>query len=180
MKTALVLIDVQKGFLTGKWGQRNNPQAEEKMLVVLEHFRNNGQEVIHICHRSQDPEGSFYSKEGWSFMDGFEPREGEVVFEKSVNSAFIGTNLEVHLREAGIGKLVIAGLTLPHCVSTTTRMAGNLGFDVVLLSDATATFELPDLSGQVLAADLLHQIHLASLNDEFSKVMTVEQYVKSE
>ena len=60
MKTALLLIDVQKGFQEEHWGQRNNPQAEEKMLLLLNHFRLIKEEVIHICHRSQSPQGSFY------------------------------------------------------------------------------------------------------------------------
>lgn len=180
MKTALILIDVQKGFLNGKWGQRNNPQAEEQMLAVLERFRKTNQTVIHICHKSQVPESSFYSEEGRAFMDGFEPLTGEAVFEKRVNSAFIGTDLEAYLRENDITHIVIAGLTLPHCVSTTTRMAANLGFDVVLLSDATATFELPGFSGELIAADLLHQINLASLNEEFAKVMSTEYYLAGE
>lgn len=82
-------------------------------------------------------------------MDGFEPLSGEAVFEKTVNSAFISTQLEDYLRSGKISQLVIAGLTLPHCVST-TRIGANLGFEVILLSDATATFALPDLSGQLI------------------------------
>lgn len=179
MKKALLLIDMQKGFLGSQWPERNNPQAEEKMLTVLEHFRESGQEVIHICHKSRLAEDSFYKESDRAFMEGFEPLDGEVVFEKMVNSAFIGTDLESYLQKQGISDLVILGLTLPHCVSTTTRMAANLGFAVVLLSDATASFALPDLWGQTIDPELLHQINLASLDGEFAQVMTVEQYLNS-
>ena len=112
-------------------------------------------------------------------MDGFEPLSGEAVFEKTVNSAFIGTQLEDYLRSSKISQLVIAGLTLPHCVSTTTRMAANLGFEVILLSDATASFALPDLSGQLIEPELLHQIHLATLQDEFAEIQSTEDYLMS-
>lgn len=177
MKTALLLIDVQKGFQGSHWPQRNNPQAEENMLVVLEHFRQFGQEVIHICHRSQSPDGSFYQDQDREFMVGFEPLASEAVFEKGVNSAFIGTDLESYLGAEKITDLVIVGLTLPHCVSTTSRMAANLGFKVIILSDATASFSLPDLSGNLIAPDLLHQVNLASLNQEFAEILTVSDYL---
>lgn len=179
MKTALLFIDVQKGFQKEHWGQRNNPQAEEKMLLLLEHFRKTQEEVIHICHRSQSPQGSFYKESDRQFMGGFEPLSGEAVFEKTVNSAFIGTQLEDYLRNRKISQLVMAGLTLPHCVSTTTRMAANLGFEVILLSDATASFALPDLSGKLIEPELLQQIHLATLQDEFAEIMSTDDYLKS-
>ena len=179
MKTALLLIDVQKGFQKEGWGQRNHPQAEEKMILVWDHFRQTQQEVIHVRHRSQLPQGSFYKESGRQFMEGFEPLSGETVFEKTVNSAFIGTQLEDYLRNQKISNLVIAGLTLPHCVSTTVRMAANLGFEVILLSDGTATFALPDLSGKLIEPELLHQIHLATLQDEFAEIMSTDDYLKS-
>lgn len=92
-----------------------------------------------------DQEGSHFKAEAM-------PLAGELVFTKHVNSAFIGTGLEQYLRSHGITGLVICGLTTDHCVSTTTRMAGNFGFDVVLVSDATATFDRQDLDGEVIKA----------------------------
>ncbi|CAI3322973.1 cysteine hydrolase [Enterococcus cecorum] len=111
-------------------------------------------------------------------MEGFEPHPGEKVFQKHVNSAFIGTNLEEYLHEEGIYRLVITGLTLPHCVSTTTRMAGNLGFETTLISDATATFALKDILDNWIDAEELHQSHLAALNEEFAKVMSCEEFLR--
>lgn len=81
MKTALLLIDVQKGFQSIRWPSRNNPQAEENMLAVLTYFRQSGQDVIHICHKSQSSDGTFYQAEDREFMAGFEPLAGETVFE---------------------------------------------------------------------------------------------------
>ena len=105
------------------------------------------------------------------------PVNGERIIKKNVNSAFIGTDLKQHLDNANISKLVIVGLTTDHCVSTTTRMAGNYGYDTFLVSDATATFNKKGLEGQNFSADLIHETALASLNGEFATVVTTD-YIK--
>ncbi|MBT8085753.1 MAG: cysteine hydrolase [Woeseia sp.] len=177
---ALLFIDVQKAFDDPYWGKRNNPDAEKNMARLLAAWRNARLPVIHVKHNSTTPGSPLRpGQPGNDFMDAVSPQANEAVFEKTVNSAFIGTTLESHLRENGISELVIAGLTTDHCVSTTTRMAGNLGFDVTLLADATATFDRKDASGRHFTAEEIHDIHLASLDDEFCRVMTTADVLKS-
>jgi nicotinamidase-related amidase len=93
------------------------------------------------------------------------------VIEKRVNSAFIGTSLETDLRRAGCRGLVIVGLTTNHCVSTTARMAGNLGFATWVVSDATATFDRVGPDGALHPAEQIHAIALSDLHGEFATVV---------
>ncbi|MGE7765230.1 isochorismatase family protein [Peribacillus sp. NPDC096540] len=81
-----------------------------------------------------------------------------------MNSAFIGIKLEMNLREEACPQVVITGLTTDHCVETTTRMVGNLGFNPILVSDATATFERVGPDGTRSSAELIQQTSLANLH----------------
>lgn len=175
---ALILIDVQMGFQDPSWGKRNNPEAEANILKILHHWRATGQPVIHIRHDSASPDSALHpSQEGNALQPKTAPIAGEKLFSKSVNSAFIGTDLESYLHDQKISDLVIVGLTTDHCVSTTTRMAGNLGFQVKLVADATATFDRSDRSGANYDAETIHRIHLASLDGEFCTVVTTGQVI---
>ena len=170
--TALVLIDVQDAFGDPRWGERNNPDAEARMAELLAAWRRTGRPVIHVQHLSTDPDSPLApGKPGTAIKAEVAPAVGEPVFQKRVNSAFIGTDLERHLRGEGIDSLVIAGLTTDHCVSTTTRMAGNLGFRTWLVSDATATFAKRGHDGNWYDAGLIHATALASLHGEFAEVV---------
>ncbi|WP_336153731.1 cysteine hydrolase family protein [Fusobacterium polymorphum] len=174
---ALILIDVQKGFLKEVLGKRNNLQAEENILKILEKFRNENKKVIHIQHFSRDEKGLLFKEEDREFQNGFEPLRNEIVFQKNVNSAFIGTGLEKYLRDNLINKLIIVGISLPHCVSTTVRMASNLGFDITLIEDATISFEITDyFTGEKLSPEEVHRYNISALNEEFCKVINTEKF----
>ena len=99
------------------------------------------------------------------------PGEKEPVFQKRVNSAFIGTQLENSLHQRGIRTVVMVGLTTPHCVSTSARMAANLGFEVYMASDAIAAFELAGPDGKRYSAEEIHRVSLAKLHEEFATVV---------
>lgn len=103
------------------------------------------------------------------------PDDGEPVITRTVNSALIGTDLEARLRGAGIATVVLCGLTTDHCVSTTARMAANLGFTVLLAEDACATFERHGPDGIYFSAEQMHAGALASLHGEFARIVAVSQ-----
>jgi nicotinamidase-related amidase len=174
---ALILIDIQKGFddIAYWGGQRNNPDAEKNAALLLKLWRERNLPIFHVKHCSTNPQSLLReSVAGNEFKEEVKPIGLEPIIKKNVNSAFIGTDLKERLDTAGITKLVIAGLTTDHCVSTTTRMAGNFGYDAYLVSDATATFNKKGMTGQNYSAEIIHETALASLNGEFATVVTTE------
>lgn len=175
----LIVIDVQNSFNDPSWGERNNLNAEENMGKLLRIWRETEMPVIFIRHVSNRVDSLFYKGSATShFKEHICPLPSELVLEKSVNSAFIGTNLESILREMNCPHVVIFGLTTNHCVETTTRMAGNFGFNPILVSDASATFDRIGPNGKRYRADLLHEITLANLHEEFATIMTTEELLE--
>ena len=177
--TALILIDYQQAFDDlAYWGARNNPQAEANAALVLAAFRSARLPVIHVAHDSSSPASLLRpGHPGNAPMPFALPLAEEAVIRKSVNSAFIGTDLEARLRALGIDHVVIMGISTDHCVSTTTRMAANLGFTVRLVGDACFTFGRKAMDGEMLAADLVHRVELAILGAEFARIETAEAVV---
>ncbi|CAL5872153.1 uncharacterized protein PFLUO_LOCUS6411 [Penicillium psychrofluorescens] len=208
LPTALILIDNQSGFChpstVSHWGSsRSNPLYEVNIQSLLSAARDrassNPVEVIHVFHSSTTPGSPLHPSHP---AKGIHPLEfatpaadgSEPVFWKSVNSAFIGTDLAAHLQDKGIRQLLIAGLTTDHCVSTTVRMAANLGVvdrsveanasaevanpggvrkgRIVLVADATATFAKGGFD-----AETVHKVSVASLEGEFADIFRTEEVV---
>jgi len=115
------------------------------------------------------------SNKGFEFNEHVTPIENEVIITKSVNSAFIGTDLKQQLDKLNIDTLIIVGITTNHCVSTTTRMAGNFGYETYLISNATATFDRLGINGEKYDSEIIHLTTLANLNDEFATVWDSEK-----
>jgi nicotinamidase-related amidase len=175
-RTALLLIDIQTGFDHPKWGARNNPFAEQNARRLLEYFRSQHMPVLHVRHDSVERASPLRPElEGNKIKDIVQPVQGEEVMGKTANSAFIGTELELKLRSLGITALVMAGLTTPHCISTSARMGSNLGFKVMVVSDATAAFDGIAHDNSKVPAEDVHFHALASLHHEFAAIRTTDQ-----
>jgi nicotinamidase-related amidase len=177
--TALIVIDAQQAFLDPHLGERNNPEAESNVARLLEAWRKSGRAVRHVVHDSLEPNSLLRAgSPGNAVQAVAAPGPGEPVYRKHVNSAFIGTNLERDLRQDAIHTLVIVGLTTNHCVSTTARMAGNLGFRTFVVSDATASFARPALDGTMRSAEAVHSAALSDLHGEFATVVETAEVLQ--
>jgi nicotinamidase-related amidase len=168
----LLVIDVQRGFDEPRWGRRNNPHMEARIGELLHAWRECGRPIVHVRHMSTDAASPLRpGQPGNDFKSSAAPRAGEAVVEKYVNSAFIGTSLLADLQRTGCQALTIVGLTTNHCVSTSARMAGNLGFTTWVVSDATATFDRVGPDGVMHRAETIQAIALADLHGEFATVL---------
>lgn len=170
----LIVVDVQRALDDPFYGERNNPDFEQNLAAALEAWRRHGAPIVHVRNESVDSNGRFVrGTPGFDYKPEAAPLDGEPEIVKSANSAFIGTDLEQRLRGDGAEVVVIAGLTTDHCCSATARMASDLGFEVWLLGDATATHSREAPDGELIPAETMHRAELASLNGEFGEVLDV-------
>jgi len=172
---ALIPIDVQRGFDFPPWGRRNNPAMEANGRRLLAAWRASGLPLIHVRHDSVQADSTLHpTHPGNAFREGFEPLPGEALVSKSVNAAFIGTDLDLRLRRLGVDTVVLFGVSTDMCVSTTARVAANLGYRVLVVADACFCFELVDAAGERIDADAVSRAHLATLHAEFAEVLDSE------
>ncbi len=177
----LLVVDVQKGMdVYAKAYNRNNPDLEKNIARLQSAWRETGRPIIHVQHLSKEPDSPLRPGQvGAEIKDEVRPLPGEPVVQKSVNSAFIGTTLEADLRRRGLTTLIVVGLQTNMCVSTTARMAGNLGFTTYVVSDATATFDNEGPDGKRYASALLHDVALADLHGEFATVVDTKTVLEA-
>ena len=126
MATALLLIDIQEAFVTSPayFGGSISPNnLSATVSSLLSFFRSHGLQVLHVKHNSISPKSPLHtSNQGNAFRDFAQPKDGEPIFEKSVNSSFVGTDLKNVLREKGVKRLVVCGTTTEHCVSSSRNL----------------------------------------------------------
>lgn len=175
MTATLVLIDMQKAMDDPIYDDTGQPDAAANAGRLLAHWRSLGNPVIHIRHDSMDPASPYApGKPSHDFKPEVAPLDHEAVVEKRTNNAFIGTDLMQVLEELGSSELVVCGVHLQHCVESTVRMAGNLGFMVFLAGDATASRARTDINGKKWSADDVHALTLGILDGHYAKVVNCE------
>ena len=178
-RAVLLPIDMQRAFHGAPWPRRWNDKVDENGLALLAKWRKSGRPIIHVRHDSI-VEGSSLApgSEGNRIRPGFEPLAGEALVTKSVNSAFIGTDLDLRLKRLGARHLVAFGISTDMCVSTTVRTGANMGWDMVLAADACDCFDLPDGNGGVIPAETVQAAHVATLGFEFCKVLATQDLLR--
>lgn len=178
MKRALLVIDVQNEYVTGKLKIcypdlfTSMPNIDVAMdaasdgnipLVVVQHVEGEAAELF-----AQGSDGAKLHEEVAS-------RAAAHTIVKSDVSAFRGTDLEAWLRSEQVDTVTICGFMTQHCCDGTARDADALGFTVEFLSDATGTIDLVNEAGTVSAA-ALHQSVLITMQSQFAAVATTAEW----
>lgn len=178
MGTALLVVDMQ-AFMTARIAsgrQRCNPDAEENVARLLALFRASGLPIYHVLHHDSDPALGY--RKGWPETEPMPcaaPVAGEQVFWKSGSSGFSRTGLDPALRRNGIKRVMLVGAVAAYCVASTARAGFDLGFEIVLPSDALLGFDLPAHDGGRIDAQTVLRVTLATLASDFAQLVTTDQ-----
>ena len=178
-ESALLVIDVQDSFKASpeRWARRNNPRFEENLSRLVEAYREAGLPVVWVLHTDGDEpfrRGSPYVR----VMDFLAPHEDEPLLVKNTRNAFTGTNLAEVLAGRGARRLAVTGIQTEQCCETTARLAGDLGYDVDFVTEATLTFPIADpAKGDEQPAEAVVRATEFALRGRFARIATVDGLV---
>ncbi|MCE0459929.1 cysteine hydrolase family protein [Pseudomonas uvaldensis] len=178
-KTALLVIDFQNEYFTGKMPIPDGAAALGKARELIEFADEHKMPVYHIQHIA--PAGSaVFAVDGETvkFHPDMQPRAKDGVLQKTTVSVFGSTDLDKRLKHAGIKNLIISGLMTHACVAGAARDAAPQDFNVLVASDASATRAITRANGDVIDKDALHKAALAEVEDTFGDVMTTAQILQ--
>jgi nicotinamidase-related amidase len=170
--SALLLIDAQEEYRLGRLKLDGIEPAIAEAARLLDLARRSALPVFHIVQHAKagspifNPDGPMVA-----IVEALRPQPGEPVVVKSLPNAFAKTDLHERIAATGRGELIIAGFMTHMCVSATARAATDLGYRNTVVAHATATRDLPDPLGGVIAAGTVKRAALAMLADRFAIVV---------
>jgi nicotinamidase-related amidase len=177
--SVLIIINAQNGLFDATQSGRNNSEAESNILKILSHWRKLKRPVVHVKHVSDNPSSMFYRQAiGCEILEALKPEDSEKIVEKTKSSAFVGTDLENILAGYNNASVVLVGFTANECIDSTARDSSAKGFTSFVVGNATATFDLKDISGKLVKAERLHKLTLANINAFYAKVIETSDTLK--
>lgn len=180
MKRALLVIDVQNEYFSGKLPVGHPPGSLNNIVKAVEGANQKGIPVIIIQHTAPQKDSKTFVKDsqGWKLHEEIVKQKFDYLIEKNLPGSFTDTRLEKVLRDHGIDTVVISGYMTQMCCDTTARQAFHLGFMVEFLADATGTLDITNYAG-VVKAEELHQAILVTQAMRFSNVITTDAWLQS-
>lgn len=142
----LLVVDTQR--LITNTDLYNFIEFENNVKKLIAAARDNGVEVIYIRH--DDGIGAELTKGtvGFEIYEGFQPEQGEVIFDKTVNSSFNGTGLLEYLKEKKEQTVVVVGLQTDYCIDATIKCGFEHGFKMIVPQNANSTFDNDFMSAE--------------------------------
>lgn len=177
-RTALVLVDFQREFFDGGLPLPRAADAAFAARQLLDFARSHGITVVHVQNWIANRDARLFAAGSARarIIEQLSPRAGEHVVTKATGGAFTRTSLDTWLKERGIDRLFVAGLMTHLAVQITATDAAALGYQVVVVADATATRELPQSGGRGLVAESdVQRTALATISDRAADVMSLKE-----
>jgi nicotinamidase-related amidase len=141
MRTALFVIDVQESFRQRPmWDHMSNPDIVASINPLVEAARAGGHLVVWVRHAEPGTGNVFDPASGFvEYLPGLKPLAGEPELFKTSHNVFTTTNAQQLLTQEGIGEVAVTGIRTEQCCETTARVASDLGYRTVFVTDATST-----------------------------------------
>ncbi len=182
-KPALLIIDMQNDFVLEDAPLR---VAQARVVIpkirkLLDWFRAKKLPIFHVVrvHRADGSDVEIIRQElfrtrpfavegthGAAVVDGLAPRAGEYVIPKIRMSAFIGTEIDLMLRNLGVTEVVVTGIQTPNCIRTTVFDAIAYNYPVVAVSDAIGAQD-----------DAIHESNLHDMATIGVRVMKAREFI---
>ena len=143
-RRALLVADVQESFRARRsWESIANPDIATVVGRLVEGFRDAGEPVVWVLYTEPNSGTVFDPVNGYvRVMSELEPRAFELVLTKTSINAFTTAGLAGHFDEMEVGEVVICEIRTEQCCETTARLASDLGFGVVFVTEATPRHRL--------------------------------------
>ena len=168
-----MIIDIQNDYFPGGRFPLVDPDAAaQRASEVLARFREAGLPVVHVQHVWDGPDAAFFEPgtEGVEIHASVAPTDGEPVVQKGKPNAFLDTEAEDILREAGVDHLVVMGMQTNLCIDASVRAASDAGHTVTVVGDACAAAAL-EHQGRAISGQDVHAAFLAALDGNYATVV---------
>ncbi|HDX8376958.1 TPA: cysteine hydrolase [Aeromonas dhakensis] len=168
--SALLVIDMQVGLLHGPEAPHAGPRVLANINRLADVAHSAGIPVLAVRHTG--PTGSPIAAGSplWQLVPELAVTTADPVFDKQRPSPFHGTALDSWLKEHGTRTLIVTGMKTQYCIDSTCRAAADLGYAVVLVSDAHTCMDTP-----LLAAPQIIAHHNATLAGPFVRLMSSDE-----
>ena len=161
MNSALLIIDVQRGFFDPTPRPFEADQVVERSNQLSRRARAAGMPVIFL-HHEDAADDMVPGTERWQLQRDLVREDSDAVVRKTTPDSFLRTDLGDLLSRANVKQLVICGYATEACIDSTTRRASALGYPVVLVADAHTTHDAKHASAALIRTH--HNATLGSIS----------------
>ncbi len=174
--TAVVIIDLQRGIASRQTAPHSAANVVERAAALADRFRRAGSMIVLVrvdlanivrpnadspMRNPNDPPPPASASE---LVDELGQQPGDLVITKRYWDAFVGTDLEQRLRDRQIRTILLGGIATNFGVESTARTAAALGFDVVVVEDATSSM-----------SEEAHRFAIANIFPRLGRVRTTNE-----